>query len=204
MPTLDDLAADLRRALELGDLGRVSGARQAITAAFPESEAAAEAHYKLGLEALFLQGDLAAAAEHFRAAAKVKAGSWGQAARTSLGITLYREKKSQQAVFELRKAAAQKPPNLAAAQALSIVVTIFRDEKNAKEADRARAEQLKVLEQVAKSADPADAGMASFLLGVEHKFDGQRDLARKAFEAALAKGLDPGFTLKARALISEL
>jgi tetratricopeptide (TPR) repeat protein len=205
MTTLDQLRTDLTNALELGDLARIAEARRAIVQSFPESEAAAEANYKLGLNALFLEGNLEAAIDAFRAAAKVKAGGWNQAARTSLGIALMRDGKPQQAVFELRKAAAQKPPNLAAAQALSIVVTIFRQEKNAKEADRARAEQIKLLEQVASASDPASAALATFFLGVEHKFDGQRELAKKTIQAALAKGLlEPGFKVKAEEILREL
>ncbi|MFO0728613.1 MAG: tetratricopeptide repeat protein [Myxococcota bacterium] len=205
MTTLDQLQKDLQKALELGDLPRIAEVRRSIVAGFPESEAAAEAHYKLGLNALFLEGDLGAAIEAFRAAAKLKSAAWNQAARTSLGIALLREGKPQQAVFELRKAASQKPPNLAAVQALSMVVSIFRQEKNAKEADRARAEQIKLLEQVAAGSDPASAALATFFLGVEHKFDGQRELAKKTLQAALAKGLlEPGFKTKAEEILREL
>lgn len=195
----------LSRALEVGDPDRIRDARKAIVAAHPESEAAGEAQFRLGLDALFLGQDLDAAAEHFRAATKSKASVHAMPARTSLGLVLLRQGKHQQAVFELRRVGAQKPPSLAAAQALSWVALSFRQQKNGAEADRARAEQLKVLESVAAGTDPAAAAIANVLLGAEHKHDGRRDLATKHLKAALAhKTLDPEYTAKAQALLASL
>jgi len=88
---------------------------------------------------------------------------------------------------------------------MSIVVDAFRQQKNQIEADRARGEQLKILEAVAKSADPAVAAIAEVLLGAEHKHDGQRDQAKKRLESALAKKtLDAEYTAKAQALLAML
>lgn len=204
-PPLSELLTTLSRALEVGDVDRIRAARQAVVAGHPESEAAAEASFRLGLDALFVGHSLDAAAEHFRAATRAKASAFALAARTSLGLVLLRQGKHQQAVFELRRVAAQKPPTLSAAQALSWVVQSFRTQKNAKEAERARDEQLKVLEAVAGGPDPAAAALAHVMLGAEHKHDGRRDLAKKHLTAALASGaLDPEYTAKAQALAASV
>lgn len=204
-PPLNELTTALARAEEVGDLDRLRVARQALVAAYPEAEVAAEAAFRLGLDALFVGQDLERAAEHFRAATKAKASPAAQAARTSLGLVLLRQGKHQQAVFELRRVGASKPPSLAAAQALSWVALSFRQQKNAKEADRARDEQLKVLDAVAAGADRASAALAHVLLGAEHKHDGRRDRAVKHLEAALASGaLDADYQGKARALLATL
>ncbi len=205
VPPLSELTTSLTRALDVGDADRIREVRRAIAAAHPETEAGADASFRLGLDALFTGQDLEAAAEHFRAATKAKGSASALAARTSLGLVLLRQGKHQQAVFELRRVGSQKPPTLAAAQALSWVVISFRQQKNAKEADRAREEQLKVLEAVAAGADAPSAALAHLMLGVEHKHDGRRDAAVKHLQAALAqKGLDAEYEARARSLLAGL
>lgn len=201
---LKDLQRDLEGALERGDRERIAEVRRLIVERFPDSDVAAEARYKLGLDALFFDADLDAAVDHFRAATKSKTGPWGAAARVSLGMALFRQGKGQQAVFELRKAAGVKPPTVAAAHALLLVSGFVRQLGNAAEADRARAEAMKLLDQLAKTAPAEDQALAHFLLGMEHKFEGRRDRARSHLEKALAAKLDPLFAGKAQAALSEL
>jgi tetratricopeptide (TPR) repeat protein len=191
MATLAELARDLDRALELGDLDQASGVRALIAEQHPETPAAAEARFKLGLDALFRQRDPDRAAAHLREAAKAKDARWSQQARISLGLLLLRQGKHQQAVFELRRAAAARPPTVVAAQAAGFVAGALREARQAKEAERARTEQLRLLEGLTASVDPAEAAYAHLLLGVEHKHDGQRALARKHLQAAITGGALP-------------
>jgi tetratricopeptide (TPR) repeat protein len=184
--SLPDLLKDLDRALAAGDLEALNAVRRTIADGHPETDAGAEAAYKLGLAALFLEGKLDDAGERFRAAAKSKSTAWSPAARTSLGIVLWRQGKPQQAVFELRKVASAKPPTIASAQALGFVVLVHRETNNGPEAERARTEQMKLLGEIARSPTPGDAALANFMLGMEFKYEGRRPDARRHLEAALA------------------
>jgi tetratricopeptide (TPR) repeat protein len=102
-----------------------------------------------------------------------------------------RRGKVQQAVFELRKVASKIPPDLEAAQALGMVALVYRQQGNPKEADRARGEQLKLLEKLTKSGRGDEPAFAHYLLGMEHKHDGRRPQAKAHLEAALAAGTLP-------------
>lgn len=184
MAGLKDLERDLARALEAGDLDQLASVRRLIVEQHPESPTAGEAGYKLGLDALFRRGDLAEAAERFRAASKLK-GPWAIPARTSLGIVLAHQGKAQQGMFELRKVAAADPPTLASVQAWGLIVIALREAKQSKEAERARGEQRKALQRLAADGTPEERAFAHFLLGIEHKFDGERDLAKKHLTAAV-------------------
>lgn len=201
---LKDLLRDLSTALEGGDRERIAQVRRLIAEGYPDTDSGGEARYKLGLDALFFAGDLDAAIEQFRGATKLKSSPWATAARTTMGITLFRQGKLQQAVFELRKVAGIKPPTIASAQALSLVSGFMRQTGNAAEAERARDEAIKILDQLARGTDKAEASLAHFLLGMERKFEGRRDLAKKHLETALAGKLDPTFAGRAQALLSEL
>jgi tetratricopeptide (TPR) repeat protein len=200
---LKDLERDLARALEQGDADRVSQARRQIAEQHPDTAAAAEASFRLGMHTLFAELDLAAAAEHFRQASKVKGSPFASAARVSLGITLFRQGKHQQAVFELRKVAGQKPPTLAGAQALSFVAMIQRQVGPAAELERTRGELTKLLTQLTQGSKE-ESGLAHLMLAAEHKGDGRRAEAKRHLEAALAQGLEPSYADRARAMLLEL
>ena len=131
------------------------------------------------------------AAELLRAAAKTKDPAWSPPARVSLGIVLMRQQKAQQAVFELRRVAGNKKQDLLSAQAWGLIVLAHREQNNQKEAERARQEQLKLLERLSKTAPEAEAALAHLTLGLERKHDGERAPARKHIEAALASGRLP-------------
>lgn len=183
MATLSELSGRLERALAAGDLDLVARERAAIAVAFPESEQGAEAAYKLGLDALYRRRDLEAAALQMRAAAKVK-GVYGALARSALGLILLRQGKAQQAIFELRKVASTTPPTIVSASAYGLLVYALRETKQLKEGERARVEHKRVLAKLTESANAEDAALAHFQLGVEHKFDGDRALAKRHLQAA--------------------
>jgi tetratricopeptide (TPR) repeat protein len=98
---------------------------------------------------------------------------------------LHRLGKPQQALFELRKVAATKPPTVASAMALGLVALILKDGNQA-EFERARKEQLKLLEGLLKADDAEEAALASYMLGMEYKYEGRRAEAKKYLERALA------------------
>lgn len=186
MASLKELQRDLERALEAGDADQVASVRRTIAGGFSGSPAAAEASYKLGLDALFRAKNPDEAAKHLREAAKAKVPSWSLAARVSLGILLLHQGKPQQALFELRRAAGVKPPSIESAQAAGFIVIALREIGNGKEAERARATQLDMLRGLVNREEEETRALAHFMLGMEHKFDGERAPAKQHLEAALA------------------
>ncbi len=186
MASLKDLERDLERALKTGDLDQIASVRRTIATGFADTAAGAEARYRLGLDALFRGKNLDEAAEHLREAAKSKAAPWGMAARVSLGLVLLHQGKPQQAVFELRRVAGSKPPNIRSAQAAGFLVLALREMGNRDEAERARKSQLEILATLIKSEDAETAALANHMLGMEHKFVGERAKAKQHLEKALA------------------
>lgn len=201
---LKDLSKDLERALAKGDAELVASIRRTIAEAHPETDEGAEAAYKLGLESLFRSKDIEEASEWLRKAAKAKSKEWGPLARTSLGLLLHRQGKLQQAVFELRKAAGG-VPSIAGAVALGLTVILFREAKNGAEADRARADQKKMLLALTKGEDAEDAALAHYMLGMEHKHDGERADAKRHLEAAVKSNALAGDAAeKAKAALKDI
>ena len=191
MAKLEALLSDLSRALEAKNEDTAASVRRTIAEAYPETPEGAEARYKLGLAALYRAQDLDLAAQHFREATKAKQKVWSACARTSLGLVLLRQGKHQQAVFELRRAAAPRPADLMVAQAASMLVMALAEMGNTKESARARTQQLEILDTLAKSDEPQTAAIAQFYRGMEHKFDGERGPAKALLSAALAAELLP-------------
>lgn len=186
MTALKDLKRDLERALGAKqDFDQIALIRQKIAEAHGDTVEGAEANYKLGLDALFRRGDLELAAQHLREATRVKAPPWSVAARVSLGLILLRQGKDQQAVFELRRVAGATPPTLVSAQAWGLLVIAFRQLKKGQDANKAQTEYRKALEQIERSGAPADVAQARYMLGMEHKFDGNRAMAKRYLEQAL-------------------
>ncbi|MEM7676383.1 MAG: tetratricopeptide repeat protein, partial [Myxococcota bacterium] len=188
METLDELEKDLERALKVDDFETVASVRRSITQLHPDTTQAAEAHYKLGLDALFRQRSLDAAAEHFRASAKLKIPQWGLPARMSLGLVLLRQGKPQQAIFELRRVAGVESPTAQSAQAAGMVVVALLEQGKSTEAERARQQHRRILDRLCKQGDGVDAALGHFMLGIEKKFDGDRAGAKASLLAAQAMG----------------
>jgi tetratricopeptide (TPR) repeat protein len=204
MATLLELERDLERALKLGDLDQIASVRRTIAGAHTDTPAGGEASYKLGLDALFRRKNLDEAAEHFRGALKSKS-PWSAAARTSLAIVQLKQGKVQQAMLELRKVASASPPTIAGAYAQGLLVIALREAKLAKEAERAHDNHKKMLARVAETASGEDKALAHLLLALEHKFDGERDPAKKNLQAALSsKALSPDDQARAQAALAEV
>ena len=102
MPKLDDLLSDLANFDAQHDLQGLRKTRETIVSEHPDSEAAVEAMYKIGLDHLFRERDLVAAVARFEEASKRKHPFWSAAARTSLGLCYYHQGRGQKALLELR------------------------------------------------------------------------------------------------------
>jgi tetratricopeptide (TPR) repeat protein len=204
MTKLQDLERDLERALKSGNLDQVASVRRTIAEGHPDTAAGGEASYKLGLDTLFRKRNADEAAELFRKAIKSKS-QWAAAARISLAIVMLRQGKTQQAMFELRKLASANPPTIAAAYAQGLLVVALRESNQGKDAERIHGEHKKMLAKLTEVANGEDQALAHLMLGLEHKFDGERDLAKTHLEQAIRlKALAPEDLARAEAALSEV
>src|SRR4051794_10182930 len=105
MALLADLLTLLAELDASHDLDGLKQVRLRIVEQYPDSDAAGEALYKIGLDALFRQRQLEEAVSYFEQAAALKQPFWSAAARTSLGLCYYHQRRGQKALFELRKVA---------------------------------------------------------------------------------------------------
>ena len=145
--------------------------REQLVAEFPDSDNAVEALYKIGLDLLFRQRKLEAAIEKFDDAAKRKQPFWAAAARTSLGLCYYHQRRMQKALFELRKVAYAKSANVHSVTALAFIENIFEAEGQTSEAQRVRKDRIVQLEQlIAQSrtdnGNPQERGYHLFQLAI--------------------------------------
>ncbi|MBK8014958.1 MAG: hypothetical protein IPK13_26875 [Deltaproteobacteria bacterium] len=192
MADLKGLLSDLEHALDGNDLGLIASVRRTIADGHPETDAGAEAAYRLGLDALFLSRDLKAAEDYFRRAAKAKSPAWSPCARMSLGSVLMHAGKIQQAIFELRRIASASPPTILAIQAKGLLALAFHKNRQPKESEQARNECKAALRTMCDGSPlTPDGALAAWMLGMELKFDGDRSGARAALKRALDAELLP-------------
>ncbi len=194
MATLQSLLKDLADLEGQHDLDGMRRAREQIAEEHPDSDEAAEALYKVGLDLLFRDRQLDAAVEKFEEAAKLKQAFWSAAARTSLGLCLYHQGRNQKALFELRKVAYVKVPNVHSVTALAFIENIFETEGKGDEVLRVRKDRISQLEHVIQQnrdskGDPSERGYHMHQLGVALK--DQQDDARARAVLEEAKGLGP-------------
>lgn len=152
MAKLDDLLSDLANFDAQHDLQGLRRTRETIVTEHPDSEAAVEASYKIGLDHLFRERDLVAAVARFEEAAKRKHPFWSSAARTSLGLCYYHQGRGQKALLELRKVAYPETPSSHSVTALGFIETISTDSGQPDEAKRARKDRIKQLELLIDNA----------------------------------------------------
>jgi tetratricopeptide (TPR) repeat protein len=192
MPELESLLRDLADRDAKRDLEGLRKIREEIVQHFPDSVAAAEANYKWGLDLLFRERSLDGAVEKFLAAAKGKNIYWALAARTSLGLCYYHQKRLQKALLELRKVAHIENPNSHSVTALSFLENIFQTEGQAQEAGRVRKERIKQLEKLVGEAAQAnnsrDHGHYLYSLALALKDEGEDNRAHDLLKQAKALG----------------
>ncbi len=193
MLDLQALTRELMAAEAVQDLDAMLEARKRIIAHSPGSAAAAEALYKIALDALFRGKDLAQAIALLEQAAKSAHPFWAPSARTSLALCYLQQKRGQKAMFELRKVAYPKVPSAHSITALTFMETIFAQDHKTVEAARVRKDRQQQLQQLLDGASeqPVKAqerGHFLHQLALACLDSGERSRAKKALDEALALG----------------
>lgn len=192
MANLESLLNDLANLDAQHDLEGLRRVREQIISEHPETDAAVEALYKVGLDLLFRGRDLQAAVDKFSEATKRKHPFWSAAARTSLGLCYYHQKRTQKALFELRRVAYPEKPTVHSVTALGFIEQIFLNEGNREEVARVRKDrigQLQKLVEATKSADSAaERGYHLYSLGLALRDNGDDKAAVAALEQAKELG----------------
>jgi len=191
MSQLDALVRRLGELDAKADLDGLRQTREQIVAQHPDSDAAVEALYKVGLDLLFRERKLDEAVTRFDEAARRKTPFWSDAARVSLGLCLFHQRRTQKALLELRKAAYPAEPNAHSVTALAFIETIYESENKADEVKRARKDRIAQLEQLTRpgpTTTPAERGHYLYLLGLACRDQGDDARAVKALEQARTLG----------------
>lgn len=192
MAHLESLLNDLANLDAEHDLEGMRRVREQIATEFPESDAAVEANYRLGLDLLFSSRNIAGAVEKFEIAGNAKQPFWSAAARTSLGLCHYHQNRLQKALFELRKVAYSPEPNVHSVTALTFIEGIFEAEGKPDEARRVRKDRIAQLEQLVTKAReqgrPQEHGYHIYCLGLALLDHGEERRARAVLEEAKAMG----------------
>lgn len=194
MADLESLLNDLANLDAKTDLDGLRRVREQIIDEHPDSVAAVEAAYKVGLDLLFRERDLDGAVARFESAAKRKHPFWSAAARTSLGLCYFHQGRKQKALFELRRVAYPETPTSHSVTALAFIENIADADGGPDEARRIRKDRIKQLEQLVEISREAhqahDRGFYLFSLGQALKDQGDPEQARAVLEEAQALGPD--------------
>jgi len=193
MATLEELLDQIKDLDQRRDHDGLRQVRQEILTSFPETDEAVEAQYKLGLDLLFRQRELDKALEFFTEAAKRKHPYWSAAARTSLGLCLYHQRRLQKALFELRRVAYPEQPTVHSVTALSFMENIFSSEGEHDEAAKIRKDRIEQLELLidenrANKGDVQERGLHLYQLGIALLDSGETDDAYEILEEARIMG----------------
>lgn len=189
-PALDTLLAELQVMEQAKDLDGLRKVREQIVLSYPYAEQAAEAGYKVGLDQLFRQRSLERAVLSFAQAASMRHPYWSAAARTSLGLCYYHQRKMQQGIFELRKVGYAKTPSMHSVTALAFLETIFQGQKQAEEVQRIRKDKINQLELLSQQAGVSLQHKGHYLLqlGLSYHDQGEVEQASAALQKAKALG----------------
>jgi tetratricopeptide (TPR) repeat protein len=193
MANLEALLNDLANLDAQHDLEGMRRVRQEIVLGFPDSDAAVEALYKIGLDLLFRHRDLLAAIESFGEAAKRKHPFWSAAARTSLGLCLYHQGRTQKALFELRRVAYPDKPSVHSVTALAFIESIMAKEGSRDEVKKVQKERIGQLEKLVlaneeQGGDAAERGHHLYQLGLARLDAGDDKGGKRALDEAKALG----------------
>jgi hypothetical protein len=200
--TIDDRLKAVRAAEDAGDPERLDEARRAYLEVDGSGAVAAETRYRLGLSRLFRHQDSAGAIELFKLAANERGAAVSAEARVSLALCLHAQKKTKQAVFELKK---MLPQGMAASihtvQALDFLSLLLRESQAPAteifECDKDRIDHLEALARGAgdpiekahymlrAAACHADGGTGQDFALARKKYDDVIQLGPQAGESAL-------------------
>jgi tetratricopeptide (TPR) repeat protein len=196
--TIEDRLRAVRAAEDAGDPELLDRARIAYLEVDDSGPLAAEMRYRLGLGRLFRHQDNAGAIELFKLAANERGAPVSAEARVSLALCLHGQKKTKQAIFEIKKLLPQGVrPSIHTAQALDFLSLMLRESGAAATevvaCDKDRIEHLGALAESA--TDPVEK--AHYLLRVAAAFaDGGTGqdfaLARKKYDEVIKLGAKAG------------
>ena len=200
--TIDERLKAVRAAEDAGDPERLDQARLAYLELDDNGPTAAEMRYRLGLGRLFRHQDSAGAIELFKLAANERGAPVSAEARVSLALCLHGQKKTKQAIFELKKLLPQGArPSIHTAQALDFLSLLLRESgavaTEIVACDKDRIEHLSALASGANdpvekahyilrvAAAYADGGTGQDLALARKKYDEVIKLGPKAGESAI-------------------
>jgi tetratricopeptide (TPR) repeat protein len=188
---LEALLEELENHDQKADLDALRRVREQIVLEHAGTDAAVEALYKIGLDLLFRERNLEQAVLRFEEAAKRRVAYWSDAARTSLGLCYFHQRRAQKALLELRKVAYPDKPNVHSITALSFIETIYESEGKDEEVRRVRKDRIAQLEQLVKQVKaPAERGQFLFQLGLACRDQGDDARADAALNEAKKLGAD--------------
>src|SRR6185437_12842294 len=126
--TIEDRLRAVRAAEDAGDPELLDRARIAYLEVDDSGPLAAEMRYRLGLGRLFRHQDSAGAIELFKLAANERGAPVSAEARVSLALCLHGQKKTKQAIFEIKKLLPMGVrPSIHTAQALDFLSLMLRE-----------------------------------------------------------------------------
>lgn len=196
--TIEDRLQAVRDAQEAGDPEALDRARLAYLELDDSGPTAAEMRYRLGLGRLFRHQDQAGAVELFKLAAAERGAPVAAEARVSLALCLHAQKKTKQAIFELKKMVPQgASPSIHTAQALDFLSLLLRDSgapaTEILACDKDRLEHLGAL--AAAVADPVEKAHYLLRIAAAHADGGTAQdlaLARKKYDEVIKLGPKAG------------
>lgn len=196
--TIEARLQAVRAAEDAGDPEQLDRARLAYLEVDDTGPLAAELRYRLGLGRLFRHQDTAGAIELFKLAAGERGAPVAAEARVSLALCLHAQKKTKQAIFELKKMLPQGvAPSIHTAQALDFLSLLLRDSGAAATevmaCDKDRLEHLGALAQGA--TDPVEKAHYMLRIGAAHADGGTAQdfaLARKKYDEVVKLGPKAG------------
>lgn len=187
---LQELVERVAQALAQDDFDAARDARRELYAAYPDSDEAAEACYRLGVDSLFRARDMDAAMAHFDQGAARRHPYWSAAARTSLALCYAQQKRLQKALFELRKVALVKEPSAHSVAALTWMETLLAEDGQAQEAGKARTLRVAHLRALLEGdgLSAADRGGYLYQLGCALLDGNEKAEGRRVLQQARALG----------------
>lgn len=195
MQNLESLLNDLANFDAQHDLEGLKRVRQDIVAHFPDSDAAVEATYKLGLDLLFRDRDLDGAVVQFTAASKRKHPYWSAASRTSLALCYYHQQRTQKALLELRKVGYVDTPTAHSVTALAFLENILATMGHTSEMQQVRKDRMNQLRTLIAACrehgeQQQELGFYLFHLALAHADNKEDDRKAELLAEAKAIGRD--------------
>jgi hypothetical protein len=196
--TIEDRLRAVRVAEDAGDPELLDRARLAYLEVDDSGPLAAEMRYRLGLGRLFRHQDSAGAIELFKLAANERGAPVSAEARVSLALCLHGQKKTKQAIFEIKKLLPMGVrPSIHSAQALDFLSLMLRESGAAATeivaCDKDRVEHLGALATTAN--DPVEKAHYLLRVAAAHADGGTGQdfaLARKKYDEVIKIGAKAG------------